>query len=175
MTPEPLVRPARPADLAAVAAIYAPYVTDTVVTFELDPPTVAAWQERYDAVAAAGLPFLVAVVDGVVVGYAYASPWKPRPAYRHTAEVSIYLAAAAQGRGTGGVLLDRLVEECRRSGRRELIAVIADAGLPASVALHRSRGFVDAGRLRAVGHKLDRWIDTVLLQLRLGPGAEVAE
>ncbi|THJ04042.1 N-acetyltransferase [Nocardioides sp.] len=164
------MRAATAQDLPRVAEIYAPYVTDTVSTFETEVPELATWHERYDAVLAAQLPFLVAELDGRVCGYAYATPWKVRAAYRHTAETSIYLDPAAQGRGVGGALLDALVAGCAEAGRRELIAVIADSGSPASPALHTTRGFVTAGRLRNVGLKHDRWIDTILMQLSMDPG-----
>ncbi|MFF0490760.1 GNAT family N-acetyltransferase [Nocardia sp. NPDC004068] len=155
------------ADLPEIAAIYAHYVRETVTTFELDAPDVAEWRRRFAAITAAGLPFLVAESEGHLAGYAYCAPWKQRPAYRHTAENSIYLAPWAIGRGLGGGLLDGLLSACRDRGLREIVAVIADSGDLASPALHRSRGFVDAGRLRRVGYKHDRWIDTVLMQLSL--------
>ncbi|HWJ80808.1 MAG TPA: GNAT family N-acetyltransferase [Nocardioides sp.] len=161
------VRRATYDDLPRVAAIYAPYVTGTVVTFELDVPRPAEWRQRLDAVAAAGLPFLVADGEDGVVGYAYLAPWKTRPAYRHTAEDSVYLDPAARGRGTGGLLLDALLEEARAAGVREVLAVIADNGTDVSPRLHRSRGFRDVGRLERVGRKLDRWVDTVLMQRSL--------
>lgn len=170
MSTAPRIRPATSEDLPRIAEIYAPYVTDTVSTFETEVPAVTTWQERYDAVLAARLPFLVAELDGRVYGYAYATLWKVRAAYRHTAETSIYVDTAAHGRGVGGALLDALVGGCREAGRRELIAVIADSGSPASPALHASRGFVEAGRLRNVGLKHDRWVDTILMQLSMDPG-----
>jgi phosphinothricin acetyltransferase len=161
------IRSAGQADLAEIAAIYAPYVTATVVTFETEVPSAEAWNDRFRTVTEAGLPFLVAELDGAVVGYAYCGPWKTRPAYRYTAEDSIYLAPRARGRGLGGRLLDRLITTAGAAGLRELLAVIADTGDPASAALHRSRGFVDAGRLTGVGHKHDRWLDTMILQRSL--------
>ncbi|BCK57014.1 hypothetical protein NWFMUON74_47860 [Nocardia wallacei] len=162
------------ADLPAIAEIYAHYVLGTVATFEMRTPDVAEWRRRFAAITAAGLPFLVAEEDGRVAGYAYCSPWKTRPAYRHTVENSIYLAPWALGRGLGGNLLDELLSACRARDLREVIAVIADTGDQSSPALHRSRGFTDAGRLRHVGHKHDRWIDTVLMQLSLHPGEKHA-
>lgn len=154
-------------DLEAVAEIYAPFVTDTVITFELEVPSVDEWRSRFRVITDAGLPFLIAEIDGGVVGYAYCAPWRSRPAYRHSVEDSIYLAPRAQGHGLGGRLLDRLLDETRASAKREMIAVIADAGQPASAALHRSRGFDEVGRLRRVGHKHGRWVDTVLMQKSL--------
>jgi phosphinothricin acetyltransferase len=163
-----LVRGATYDDLPRVAAIYAPYVTDTVITFELDVPDLTEWRQRYDAVAAAGLPFLVAEDEGDIVGYAYLAQWKTRPAYRQTAEDSVYLDPDARGRGTGSELLDRLLEAGHAAGVREVLAVIADTGSDISPRLHRSRGFREVGRLEQVGFKLDRWVDTVILQRSLG-------
>ena len=154
-------------DLDAIADIYAHHVRTGVATFELDAPDVPELRRRFDAVKAVGLPFLTAVLDGEVAGYAYCTPWKTRPAYRHTVEDSVYLAPHAVGRGVGGRLLDRLLDDCGRAGIREIIAVIVDTDGEASLALHRSRGFVDAGRLKAVGFKHGRWLDTVLLQRTL--------
>lgn len=162
------VRPAVEADLAAVAAIYAHHVRTGVATFELEPPGIAEWRRRLAAVRSASLPFLVATVSGEVIGYAYCTPWKSRPAYRHTVEDSVYLAPDATGRGAGGHLLDHLLAECVEAGVRQVIAVIVDAGAAASVALHRKRGFIEAGRLMAVGYKHGRWLDTLLLQRNLG-------
>ncbi|GIJ70856.1 GNAT family N-acetyltransferase [Virgisporangium ochraceum] len=163
----PVISPAAPADLGAVARIYAHYVTDTVVTFEETPPTVADWRARHDDLAARGLPFLVATVDGEVAGYAYAGPWRPKPAYRHTVEDSVYLAPGFTGRGLGRALLAAVLDGCAAAGMRQVVAVIADTGSDASAALHRRLGFANAGRLTAVGHKHGRWVDTVLMQRAL--------
>jgi len=159
-----VIGPATPADLAGVADIFAHYVTGSLVTFEETPPALADWRRRLDDLAGLGLPFLVARTGGQVAGYAYASPWRPKPAYRHTVEDSVYLAADRTGRGLGRALLGPLLTRCADAGVRQVVAVIADAGSEASVALHRSFGFVDAGRLTAVGHKHGAWIDTVLMQ-----------
>lgn len=164
------VRPVADEDLDTIAGIFARYVTDSVVTFEEIPPTVAHWQRRLDGLAARALPFLVAEVGGEVVGYAYAGPWRPKPAYRHTVEDTVYLAPEWTGKGLGRLLLERLLAECARAGVRQMIAVIADTGDPTSAALHYACGFVDAGRLRAVGHKHGRWVDTLLLQRDLTTG-----
>jgi phosphinothricin acetyltransferase len=115
---------------------------------------------------------LVAELSGEVVGYAYATPWRPKPAYRYTVENSIYLAPGRTGQGLGGALLEALLTACAQTHLRQIIAVIADAGTDASVALHRRFGFTDVGRLAAVGYKHDRWIDTVLMQRTLGPHAD---
>lgn len=164
-----IVRFADDADMEAVAAIFEPYVRNSVATFEREPPSPAAWRRKRHELAARGLPFLVVCLDGRVVGYAYASPWRDKPGYRHTAEDTIYLEPAATGRGLGMRLLEPLIESCRAAGIRQLIAVIADTGLPASEKLHRACGFRVAGRLRKVGYKHDRWIDTLLMQRELAP------
>jgi phosphinothricin acetyltransferase len=160
-------RPAAPSDLTAIAEIYAHYVTGSVATFELDPPDAEEWLRRFASVTGAGLPFLVTERDGAVAGYAYCGPWRTRPAYRATVEDSVYVAPWALGRGCGAELLAALLEACGHIGVREVIAVIADSGDAASIALHRRFGFVDAGRLTRVGHKHDRFVDTVLLQCSL--------
>lgn len=158
------IRPAVPDDLQQVAAIFGHYVTSSVATFEEVPPSPGVWRRRLDDLQALGLPFLVATVQGEIAGFAYATPWRTKPAYRHTVEDSIYIAPAWTGQGLGRLLLEALVAWCARAGARQMIAVIADTGDPASAALHGAVGFVEAGRLRKVGLKHDRWIDTLLLQ-----------
>ena len=162
-----VIRRTIPDDLAEIGAIYAHHVQTSVATFDLTPPDPPEWRRRLQAIASDGLPFLTATTDGRIAGYAYCSPWKVRPAYRHTVEDSIYVAPDAVGCGVGGRLLDALLTDCAGAGVREVIAVIVDADGAASVALHRNRGFVDAGRLTAVGFKHGRWLDTVLLQRSL--------
>ncbi|MFD9949785.1 GNAT family N-acetyltransferase [Nonomuraea sp. NPDC059023] len=158
-----VIRPVTEADLPAVADIYAHYVLNTVATFEENPPEPGFWRAK----AASGLPFLVAEADGAVGGFAYAGQYRPKPAYRHSLEDTVYLAPGFTGRGLGRALLEALVAACRDSGARQIIAVIADGGDPASAKLHRALGFREAGRLRAVGFKHGRWLDTVLMQLDL--------
>jgi L-amino acid N-acyltransferase YncA len=164
------VRPAAVGDLETITGIFAGYVEESVATFEEVPPNVARWRRRLDDLAARPLPFLVAEVGGEVVGYAYASPWRPKPAYRYTVEDTVYVAPEWTGRGLGRLLLDELLAACAQAGVRQIIAVIADTGDPASGALHYACGFVEAGRLKAVGHKHDRWVDTLLLQRDLSTG-----
>jgi L-amino acid N-acyltransferase YncA len=161
------VRPAVVDDLDAIAQIYAHYVQTGVATFELTPPPRAEWQRRFDVVARRELPFVTATLDGQVAGYAYCVPWKTRPAYQHTVEDSVYLAPHAVGLGIGGMLLDTLLSAAAGAGVRQVIAVIVDADGAASLALHRTRGFTEAGRLSAVGFKHGRWLDTLLLQRSL--------
>jgi len=158
------IRPAGVEDLEAIAGIFARYVVESVATFEEVPPTVAHWRQRLDDLASRPLPFLVAEVGGEVAGYAYASPWRPKPAYRYTVENTVYVAPEWTGIGLGRLLLDELLAQCAQVGVRQMIAVLADTGDPTSAALHYACGFVEAGRLRAVGRKHDRWIDTLLLQ-----------
>ena len=168
-SPQAVVRAAVPADAAQVAAIFAYYVATSVATFEEVAPTAADWRRRLDELAGRNLPFLVAEADGSVCGFAYASPWRPKPAYRHTVEDTVYLSPGCTGRGIGSALLGGLLAGCAAAGARQVIAVIADTGSDASAALHRRLGFTEAGRLSAVGRKHGRWIDTLLMQKDLGP------
>ncbi|WP_426513886.1 GNAT family N-acetyltransferase [Dactylosporangium sp. McL0621] len=162
------VRPAGAGDLAAVAAIYAHYVTETVATFDETPPAAEAWHARLDDLGSRGLPFLVGEAEGRIAGYAYAAPWRPKPAYRHSVEDSVYLAPGWGGRGFGTALLRGVLDGCAQAGMRQVVAVIADTGSEASAALHRSAGFTEAGRLTGVGYKHGKWIDTLLMQYTLG-------
>ncbi|QYC45590.1 Phosphinothricin N-acetyltransferase [Nonomuraea coxensis DSM 45129] len=159
-----VIRAAVPADLPAVTAINAHYVANTVITFEETPPTVADWRARLADLTARGFPFLVADVGGEVAGYAYAGPWRPKPAYRYTVEDSVYLAPGLGGRGLGGALLGAVIDGATAAGLRRMVAVIADAGDDRSIALHRRHGFTEVGRLTEVGFKLGRWVDTTLME-----------
>ena len=165
----PVVRAAVPADAEPVAAIFAHYVATSVATFEEVAPTAADWRWRLDDLAARNLPFLVAEAEGdrSVCGFAYASPWRPKPAYRHTVEDTVYLSPGHTGRGIGSALLGGLLAGCADVGARQVIAVIADTGSDASAALHRRFGFTQAGCLSGVGRKHGRWIDTLLMQKEL--------
>ena len=163
--PQPVVRPAVPADTEQVAAIFAHYVATSVATFEEVPPAAADWRRRLGELSRLNLPFLVALgAQGTVCGYAYASPWRPKPAYRYTVEDTVYIAPGHTGRGVGSALLAGLLAGSAEAGARQVIAVIADTGSDASAALHRRFGFAEAGRLSEVGRKHGRWIDTVLMQ-----------
>ncbi|MEV7044433.1 N-acetyltransferase family protein [Amycolatopsis sp. NPDC051061] len=148
-----------------IAAVFAPYVTGSVVTFETTPPTTDQWRAK---VRDNQLPFLVLTEADAVLGYALAAPWRPKPAYRHSVETTIYLASEATGRGLGRRLLDELLKRCGEAGARQAIAVVVDSGSPASRNLHRAAGFTDAGVLRRVGFKHGRWLDTLLMQRELG-------
>jgi phosphinothricin acetyltransferase len=164
-----MIRPTAEADLPAVQAIYANHVLTGAASFELEPPDLQEIRSRWSAVVAGGYPHLVAVEGEAVVGYAYAGPYRPRPAYRHSVEDSVYVDEAHHGRGIGRKLLGRLIEECGRRGFRQMVAVIGD-NLAASIALHAALGFEEIGRVRAVGWKFGRWCDTTLMQRALGPG-----
>jgi L-amino acid N-acyltransferase YncA len=165
-----VIRAAAPADAEQIAAIFAHYVATSVATFEEVAPTAADWQRRLGELADRKLPFLVAADGSDICGFAYASPWRPKPAYRHTVEDTVYLSPGHTGRGIGSALLGGLLAGCSVAGARQVIAVIADTGSDASAALHRRFGFTQAGRLSGVGRKHGRWIDTVLMQKELGPG-----
>jgi L-amino acid N-acyltransferase YncA len=161
----PTVRPATSADLTQVTDIYSHYVKDTVITFDEVPPEVATWHAKLDDLTDRGLPFLVAEGDDHTIGgFAYAGPWRPKRAYRHTVEDTIYLAPGFTGRGVGSALLGTLIDCCDEAGLRLMIAVIAVTDSDASPALHRRFGFTDAGRLTGAGFKHGRWIDTILMQ-----------
>ncbi len=165
-----MIRDAAGGDLPAMTALYGREVLGGTATFELEPPSLAEMTLRFQAVRDKGLPWLVAEVDGVFMGYAYASPFRPRPAYRYGVEVSIYVEEAARGRGVARALLTELIERVRALGLRHLIAAISDSTTSdASVALHERMGFKPAGRYAQVGWKHDRWLDVVLMQLDLDP------
>jgi phosphinothricin acetyltransferase len=165
------VRPSRPGDIPEIAAIYAHAVLHGTASFELDPPDGAEMARRRLALVEAGLPYLVAEEEDRVLGYAYAGPYRPRPAYRSTVEDSIYVAPDAQGRGVGRALLSALIEACEALDFRLMIAVIGDAGSRGSVGLHAAMGFTRVGAFEPVGYKHGRWLATVLMQRVLGPGA----
>jgi L-amino acid N-acyltransferase YncA len=165
-----LVRDATAADMPAIQAIYAHHVLHGLATFEEVPPSVAEMVERRAAVLRAGLPYLAAEIDSEVVGYAYATAYRPRPAYRFTVEDSIYIAHGLGGRGIGGALLGALINRCELGPWRQMLAVIGNSGNAGSIALHRRLGFQPLGTLHAVGFKLGRWVDTVLMQRPLGDG-----
>jgi L-amino acid N-acyltransferase YncA len=167
------VRSAILADLAAITEIYDHAVRYGTASFETEPPDEAEMTRRYRTLAEGNFPYLVAELGGTVVGYAYAGPYRTRPAYRYTVEDSIYVSPAAQGRGVGRALLEELIAQSAARGFRQMIAVIGDSAQTASLALHRAAGFYYAGNLQNVGFKFGRWLDTVLMQRPLGPGAQL--
>jgi phosphinothricin acetyltransferase len=169
-----LVRPATPHDLAAIAAIYGHAVRNGTASFELETPSDVEMQRRYDELVGAGYPYVVAEQAGAVLGYAYAGLYRARPAYRWTVEDSVYVDVAAQGRGIGRALLNRLIAESEARGFRQMIAVIGDTANVGSIGLHRAAGFQMVGTLENVGHKFGRWLDSVLMQRALGTGALTA-
>lgn len=166
-----LIRPSMADDCAAMAAIYAAHVRSGTGSFELEAPDVQAFGQRRNDVVAKGWPWLVVQVDGEVKGFAYASPFRPRPAYRFSLEDSIYVDQACAGRGLGRLLLAELIAVCEARGARQMLAVIGDSNNVASIALHRALGFAPVGVLQTVGWKLGRWLDVVMMQRPLGLGA----
>lgn len=168
------IRPSTDADVAAIAAIYAHHVLNGTGTFETTPPTEADMASRRADVLARGLPYIVAEEDGRLLGFAYCQWFKPRPAYRFSAEDSIYLHPDAAGRGLGRQLLGELVKQAEAAGVRKLIAVIGDSGNAGSIGVHRAVGFTHVGVLKSCGWKFGRWLDVVLMEMPLGPGDTTA-
>jgi L-amino acid N-acyltransferase YncA len=167
----PALRAATPEDFAAITAIYADHVGNGTATFELEPPDVQEMLRRWRDITERGLPWLVAMRGDAVAGYAYAGAYRPRPAYRHTVEDSIYIRRDCVGEGIGRSLLDALIADCEHAGARQMIAVIGDSGNTASIRVHAATGFAPIGVLPDVGWKFGRWLDVVLMQRALGPGA----
>ena len=171
MTGDISIRPATEADLPTVTNIYAHAVLHGTASYEYYPPSLADMTSRFDALRAGGFPYLAAEDDGAVLGYAYAGPFRTRPAYRFTVEDSIYIAPDNQGRGIGKRLLQHLIMESTALGFRQLIAVIGDGAVnQASVRLHTAMGFSNCGRIASSGFKFGRWCDTVLMQLEINGG-----
>jgi L-amino acid N-acyltransferase YncA len=167
--PNVSIRQASVDDAAAVAAIYAHHVAHGTASFDTIPRSEVETAARIAECVGRGWPFLVAEKDGEVVGYAYATQFRDRPAYRSTCENSIYVAADHIGQGIGRGLLAALLDAAEQASFRQMIAVIGGAE-PASAALHSKAGFVEAGRMKAVGRKFGRWLDTLYMQKALGPG-----
>jgi L-amino acid N-acyltransferase YncA len=166
----PEIRPATEADLAAITGIYEHAVRHGTATFELTPPDLAEMTRRFKALTDDGFPYFVAALDGRAIGYAYAGPYRPRPAYRFTVENSVYLQPAIHRRGIGLQLLRRLIAECEARGYRQMIAVIGDSANAGSIGVHTKCGFQMIGTHPNVGFKFGRWLDTVMMQLALGEG-----
>jgi L-amino acid N-acyltransferase YncA len=166
------IRPAEDADMDAVTAIYGHHVLQGLASFETEPPDATDMRRRRADVVAKGLPYLIATDnDHAVLGYAYANIYRPRPAYANTVENSVYLRPDATGRRIGQRLLAALIDACKERGLRQMVAVVGDSGNLASIRLHEKLGFRRVGVLTNVGYKHGRWLDSVLLQRELQPGA----
>ena len=165
------IRITQEADLPAITAIYQEAVRTGTATFEIEPPDLAEMTRRFRALVDGGFPYLVAVLDDRIAGYAYAGPYRPRPAYRFTVENSIYLDPVSHRRGIGLKLMQELILACTARGFRQMIAVIGDSANAGSVGLHTRCGFQMVGTHPNVGLKFGRWLDTVMMQLPLGEGA----
>jgi phosphinothricin acetyltransferase len=165
------IRPATPADIPAITRIYTHAVEHGTASFELNPPDEAEMTHRMNELLAKAFPYLVAELNGTVAGYAYAAPYRARPAYRFTVENSVYVAPDIQRRGVGKALLEALIDACADRGFRLMIAIIGDSKQAASIGVHEATGFSHVGVFENIGYKFDRWLDTVLMQRALGPGA----
>jgi L-amino acid N-acyltransferase YncA len=166
-----LLRAARSGDIEDITHIYADAVRNSAATFELEAPDATEMLRRYRALAERGYPYLVAQSAGALLGYAYVGPYHARPGYRWTVEDTVYVARPAHRRGVGSALLRRLIEMSAAKGFRQMVAVIGDSGNVGSIELHRAMGFHMVGTLAHTGFKFGRWIDVVLMQRSLGPGA----
>ena len=164
------LRPATPDDLPQITAIYAHHVQHGLASFELEPPSAAEMHSRYEKIVSGGYPYMVALEGDTVLGYAYASQYRPRPAYRFTVEDSIYVAPGQAGRGIGKALLTQLIIDCEARGYRQMLAVIGDSANAGSIGVHRSCGFELKCVLDGFGFKFGRWVDSVLMQRALGQG-----
>ena len=159
-------------DAADLHAIYAHYVLHGFGTFEEEPPGVPSFEDKIRTIAAYGLPFLTAERDGEIIGYAYASPFRPRSGYRYSVEDSVYVRDDQRGHGIGLQLLQALIPRCEQLGTRQIVAVIGDSQNTASIGTHARAGFEHAGLVRGVGYKLGRWVDIVMMQKTLNGGVE---
>jgi phosphinothricin acetyltransferase len=168
------IRPAEPGDIPAITRIYAHAVQHGTASFELEPPDEKEMTRRHHALREGRYPFIVAELGGAVAGYAYAGPYRARPAYRFTVEDSVYIDPTMHRRGVGRALLERLLVEAEKEGFRQMIAVIGDSNQAPSIALHQALGFRMVGTFEAVGYKFGRWLDSVLMQKPLGKGASTA-
>jgi phosphinothricin acetyltransferase len=168
------IRPAQSSDLTAITRIYAEAVRHGTASFEIEPPNEAEMARRFESLAAGGYPYVVAEQGGALAGYAYAGPYRARPAYHWTLEDSVYVDTAVHRRGLGRALLARLIEDSEAKGFRQMIAVIGDSANFSSVELHRALGFRMVGTFDNVGFKFGRWLDSVLMQRPLGNGAITA-
>ncbi|MDY4379098.1 N-acetyltransferase family protein [Pectobacterium brasiliense] len=162
--------PVSPEHIPDIQKIYAWHVVNGIATFETIPPTIEEMKERITKVQDAGTPWLVALVDGIVAGYCYLAPYRPRPAYRFTLEDSIYIDPEQLGKGIGKALLTVAINQAEASGFRQLVSVVGNSENRGSISLHRSLGFELTGTLKSVGFKHGRWVDTVIMQKTLGNG-----
>jgi L-amino acid N-acyltransferase YncA len=167
-----IVRPSASEDIPKITEIYGKSVLEGLGSFEIDPPDELEMTARRNNILEQQLPYLVAEKGETILGYAYASLYRPRPAYRNSIENSVYVSQEAQGQGVGTALLQQLIEKCRLLDKKQMIAVIGDSGNRSSIALHRAHGFRLVGILEAVGYKHDRWVDTVIMQKNLSEGAD---
>ena len=163
------IRAAAPADVPALARIYACEMRHGTASYEYEPPDRGEFARRFQALRDAGYPYLVAELDGRVAGFAYASAYRTREGYRWTVEDSVYVDAACRGRGLGGSLLGALIGRCEALGYRRMVAVIGDAGNTASIALHERAGFHVVARFPGLGFKHGQWLENVQMLRRLGP------
>ena len=166
----PIIRPSQPEDLSAITAIYQHHVLHGTGTFEIEPPSLQDMTVRREDVLSKGLPYLVIEDQGQVQGFAYCNWFKPRPAYRFSAEDSIYLATNASGLGWGRLLLSELCRKAEAAGIRKLIAIIGDSANAGSIGVHGSVGFQSVGVVKACGWKFNRWLDIVMMEKALGHG-----
>lgn len=164
------IRPSKASDVAAIAEIYGYHVLNGLASFELLAPSADEIAKRRADVVGKNFPYLAAEADGRVVGYAYASLYRARPAYRHTLEDSVYVHKDYQGRGIGKRLLEALIDASEKAGARQLIAVIGDSDNHGSIGLHAACGFDEVGIMKAVGFKFGRWVDSVYMQREIGEG-----
>lgn len=171
MTHTLILRDAHEDDMPAVQAIYAHHVLHGTASFELEPPTLEQMLQRRADVCASNLPYVVAERDGEVVGYGYATLYRPRPAYRFTVEDSVYVREGMAGMGIGQALLELVIKRCVEDGRRQMVAIIGNSENVASIRLHERLGFRKVGVFESVGFKHGRWLDTVIMQRELGEGA----
>lgn len=162
-----MIRPATHDDASAIREIYSHEVLHGLASFEEEVPSLDHMIQRMDAITTLGLPYLVAEHHGQIAGYAYAGPYRPRPAYRYTVENSVYISQSSRGQGIGKALLQDLMTQCKTAGIRQMIAVIGDSGNAGSIALHSSMDFTHTGTLKSVGFKHDQWVDSVLMQKTL--------
>jgi phosphinothricin acetyltransferase len=165
-----ILRPAGPPDIAAITRIYADAVAHGTASFELEPPDEAEMARRQQSLLSNFYPYLAAEIGGTIAGYAYAGPYRARPAYKWCVENSVYVAPEFHRRGIGKLLLMHLIAETEQRGFRQMIAVIGDSAQTASIALHAACGFELVGTLRSVGFKHGKWLDTPLMQRSLGDG-----